>query len=174
MEVVKEKEAVEQAQYLTFYIAGQEYAVGILRVKEIIEYDTLTIVPATPACIRGVINLRGCVVPVVDLAIKFGLPETAITKRTCIVIVETNLDGDQTVMGVMAESVSQVIDLLPGEIEPPPPFGTQVRVDYLLGMGKTERKFIMILDIDKVLSSNELLAASSLQTKENETAFKQG
>jgi purine-binding chemotaxis protein CheW len=108
-----------------------------------------------------VINLRGSVVPVVDLALKFGLPESAVTKRTCIVIVEVDLDGERTVMGVMVDSVSQVIDLSPEDVEPPPAFGNRVHVDYLLGMGKADKKFILILDIDRVLSVNELRAAAS-------------
>ncbi len=162
METVKH--AVDQTQYLTFHLAGEEYAIGILRVKEIIEYDALTKVPMMPPSIRGVINLRGNVVPVVDLAVKFGLPESPITKRTCIIIVEVELDGERTVLGVVADAVSQVIDLLPQEIEPPPAFGTQVRVDYLQGMGKAGKKFVLILDVDQVLSAHELLAAASAST----------
>lgn len=158
------KETANQGQYLTFYLAGEEYAISILRVKEIIEYGTLTKVPATPASVRGVINLRGSVVPVVDLAVKFGLAGSPVTKRTCIVIVEVDLDGEQVVMGVVADAVSEVMELLPEDIVAPPAFGTRVRVDYLQGMGKIGKKFILILDIDQVLSSNELLAAASLQT----------
>lgn len=158
------KETAEQGQYLTFQLAGEEYAIGILGVKEIIEYDTITTVPATPACIRGVINLRGNVVPVVDLAVKFGLPPGAVTKRTCIVIVEAELDGDRTVMGVVADAVSRVMDLSSEDIEPPPPFGTRVRVEFLLGMGKIGKKFVLILDVDRVLAAEELLAASSAGT----------
>jgi purine-binding chemotaxis protein CheW len=146
----------EGAQYLGFYIAGEEYAIGILRVREILEYDTLTKVPTTPPSIRGVINLRGSVVPVVDLAVKFGLPESVISKRTCIVVVEVNLDGERAVMGVLADAVSQVIDLPASEVEPPPPFGTRVRVDCLIGMGRAGRKFVLLLDIDKLLSLDEL------------------
>ena len=156
-------ENIEQTQYLTFHLAGEEYAVGILKVKEIIEYGTLTIVPQTPPSIRGVINLRGNVVPVVDLAIKFGIPQSAITTRTCIVIVEVDLDGEQTVMGVVADSVSQVIDLPASDILPPPPFGTRIKVDFLHGMGKADKKFYLILDIDKVLSIDELKIGSSVQ-----------
>jgi purine-binding chemotaxis protein CheW len=150
----------EQGQYLAFAIAGEEYAVGILRVREIIEFETITRVPTTPPWIRGVINLRGAVVPVVDLAVKLGLPATALTKRTCVVIVEADLEGEGTVMGIMADSVSQVIDLAAGDIEDAPPFGTRVRVDYLRGMGRVGRKFVLILDIDRVLSANELLATA--------------
>lgn len=154
--------SAEQAQYLSFYLAGEEYALGILKVKEIIEYDTLTCVPQTPPFIRGVINLRGSVVPVADLAVKFGLPESAITKWTCIVIVEIDFDGEQIVMGILADSISQVIDLQPHDIEVPPSFGTKVDVDYLLGMGRLGKKFVLILDIDRVLSNKELQAAVSL------------
>src|SRR5262249_28654879 len=118
--------------------------------------------------IRGVMNLRGSVVPVIDLAIKFGLPESQITKWTCIVIVEIELDGEQTVMGVLADSVSQVIDLLPQDIEPPPPFGTQVRIDYLVGMGKVGKKFVLILDIDLILSINEMMAVTAAQNAQTE------
>jgi purine-binding chemotaxis protein CheW len=164
------KEAVEQTQYLTYYLAGEEYAVGILRVKEIIEYDTLTKVPGTPPFIRGVINLRGSVVPVVDLAVKFGLPETPVTKRTCIVIVEVDVEDERTVMGVVADAVSQVVDLSSREIEAPPSFGTRVRMDYLQGMGKVDKKFILILDIDRVLSGNEILAVAAASEGLSESA----
>lgn len=157
--------AAEQGQYLGLFIGGEEYAIGILRVKEILQFESLTRVPGTPHSIRGVINVRGNVVPVVDLAVKFGLPETAITGRTCIVIVEVALDGLPTVMGVMADSVSQVIDLGPDDIQAPPAFGTRVHVDYLLGMGRAGKRFSLILDIDRLLSEDELAAATSLQAE---------
>lgn len=147
-------------QYLTFFLAGEEYAVGILRVREIIQYDTVTRVPTTPACVRGVLNLRGTVVPVVDLAVKFGLPEVPITRRTCVVIVEVNLEREQAVMGLLSDAVSQVIELGPGEIEPPPPFGLNAQTEYLLGMAKSDRKFLLILDLDRVLSERELKAVA--------------
>ena len=153
--------ATDQSQYLSFYLAGEEYAIGILQAKEILEYDTLTRVPQTPPAIRGVINLRGSVVPVVDLAVKFGLPPTAISKRTCIVIVEVDLAGQRTVMGLLADAVSQVMDLAPTDIEPPPPFGTAVRVDYLQGMGKVGKKFVLLLDVDRVLAAPELQAVAA-------------
>ena len=161
MEAVKQ--TTDQAQYLGFTIADEEYAIGILRVKEILEYDTMTRVPGTPPSIRGVINLRGSVVPVVDLALKLGLPESPITKRTCIVVVEVDLDGERTVMGVMADAVSQVMDLGSADIEPPPAFGTRVHMDHLLGMGKAGKKFILLLDIDRILSVNELMEMTKLQ-----------
>jgi purine-binding chemotaxis protein CheW len=146
-------------QYLTFFVAEEEYAVPVLKVREVIEYDTVTRVPSTPPWIRGVINLRGTVVPVVDLAVKFGLAASPVTRRTCIVLVEVQLDGQETVMGAVADSVSQVIELAASDIEPPPSFGTHVRVDFLLGMGKLDAKFALLLDIDRVLSADELLIA---------------
>jgi purine-binding chemotaxis protein CheW len=152
--------AAEQTQYLGFVVADEEYAIGILRVREILEFDVVTKVPTTPPSIRGVINLRGRVVPVIDLAVKLGLPESTVTKRTCIVVVEVDLAGERTVMGVLADSVSQVLDLAADEVEPPPSFGTRVRVDCLLGMGRAGKKFVLLLDIDKVLSAEELMAAA--------------
>ena len=151
----------EQSQYLGFHIAGEEYAIGILRVREILEYDTVTRVPTTPPSIRGVINLRGSVVPVVDLAVKLGLAESVVTKRSCVVVVEIVLEGERTVMGLLADAVSQVIDLPAAEIEPPPPFGTRIRVECLLGMGRAGKKFVLLLDIDRILSSDDVAAAET-------------
>jgi purine-binding chemotaxis protein CheW len=155
-------ETAEQTQYLTFHLAGEEYAVGILKVREIIEYGTLTIVPQTPPSIRGVINLRGNVVPVVDLALKFGMPQSPLTNRTCIVILEVAIDGEPNVIGVIADSVSQVIDLPPSEILPAPAFGTKIKVDFLHGMGKAGQKFVLILDIDKLLATEDVDAPAAL------------
>jgi purine-binding chemotaxis protein CheW len=143
-------------QYLTFIIRGEEHAVPILRVKEIIEFETVTGVPGTPPWVRGVINLRGAILPVVDLAAKFGHPPSPVIKTTCTVVVETELRGEMISVGVMADAVSEVLDLSSDQIEPPPSFGTQIRVDYLLGMGKLERKLVLILDIDRLLSPVEL------------------
>src|SRR5437660_5439366 len=141
------------AQYLTFQLAGEEFAFGILRVKVILEYDTITRVPNVPVAVRGVINLRGSVVPVMDRALLFGSAPTPITKRTCIVIVETKREGQQLVMGILAESVSQVVDLPDTAIEPPPAFGTGVHAEFLAGLGKLDdRKFVLILDIDRLLA----------------------
>lgn len=147
------KQSSNQTQYLTFQLAGEEYAINILQVKEIIAYGTLTTVPQTPPSIRGVINLRGNVVPVVDLALKFGLNASPVTNRTCIVIVEVNMDGEPTVVGIIADSVSQVVELSADDILPAPVFGTQVRMSFLQGMGKTEARFVLMLNIDKALSS---------------------
>jgi len=160
---IKEKEETVQQQYLTFFLEDEEYAVNIQRVKEIIEYTTVTKVPRVPQWIRGVINLRGNVVPVVDLAVRFGLEERPVTKTTCIVIVEVQQDSERTVMGVIADAVNQVIDLAPKDIEEPPAFGTRVRLEYLFGMGKLGKKFALILNVDTVLSTAELLTVSTLQ-----------
>lgn len=159
-------EAVQQAhqspaqtgQYLTFVTAGEEYGIAILKVKEIVEYGTVTAVPNTPGWIRGVTNLRGSVVPVVDLAVKFALPASRITKFSCIIITEVMSEGEMLTLGVLADSVSQVLDLSGEDIEEPPPFGTRVKLEYLLGMGRMGQKFCLILNIDKVLSTDELLA----------------
>ncbi len=147
-------------QYLTFMIAGEEYAISLLRVKEIIEYDTVTPVPKTPEWVRGVINLRGSVVPVIDLAVKFRLPASVAGRLTCIVITEVECGGEATIMGVMADSVRQVIDLKPENVEHPPTFGTRVKVDYLNGMARSGKKFCLILNTEKVLSTDELLELS--------------
>jgi len=162
MEIKEQEEAVQQ-QYLTFFLADEEYAVGIQRVKEIIEYTAITKVPKVPMWIRGVINLRGNVVPVVDLAVRFGMEERTITKTTCIVIVEVQQEAERAVMGVIADAVNQVIDFAPKDIEEPPAFGTRVRLEYLFGMGKLGKKFALILNIDSVLSAAELLTVSTLQ-----------
>lgn len=147
-------------QYLTFYVAGEEYAVTILKVTEIIECVTLTHVPGTPPWIRGVLNLRGAVVPVVDLAVKFGLAPAELTRRTCVIMIELAHEGERLVLGVMADSVHQVVELGPEQIQPPPSFGPKVRVDCIQGMGVSGDAFVVLLDIDRVLSSSEIVAAS--------------
>jgi purine-binding chemotaxis protein CheW len=157
-------------QYLTFMIGGEEYGVSLLKVKEIIEYDTVTEIPKTPEWVRGVINLRGNVVPVIDLAVKFRLAPSVAGKLTCIVITEVACEGEATVMGVMADSVCQVIDLKPQEIEAPPTFGTRVKVDYLLGMARSGKKFCLILDTEKVLSTEELLELPDAVEASSESA----
>src|SRR5436305_6364683 len=156
---------LELQQYLTFIIAGEEYAVNLLRVKEIIEYDVITEIPKTPEWVRGVINLRGNVVPVIDLAVKFRLAPSVAGKLTCIVITEVQSEGEPTVMGIMADSVRQVIDLNLNDIESPPTFGTRVKVDYLLGMARSGKKFCLLLDTEKVLSTEELLELPDVESE---------
>jgi purine-binding chemotaxis protein CheW len=152
--------APEQAvQYLTFQMAGEEYAVGIMRVREIVQLERVTRVPSAPRWIRGVVNLRGSVVPVADLALKFGMEPSPLTRWSCLVIVEVELRGEPAVMGVLADSVRQVMDLADADIEPPPSFGTRIDGEFLLGMARQEGGFALLLDIDRVLTHDEAGAA---------------
>jgi purine-binding chemotaxis protein CheW len=155
--------SVAFTQFLSFELAGEEYAVEILRVKEIIEYDNLTRVPGMPPAVRGVINLRGRVVPVIDLALRFGLPESVITPRSCIVMVEIGTGDGAIVMGIITDAVSEVLDLTAEQIQPPPSFGTAVGAEYLDGMAETTgKKFVMLLNIDRALSGSALSAEPAL------------
>lgn len=150
------KESAERAQYLTFMLGGEVFAIGILGIKEIIEYAGLTEVPMMPDCIRGVINLRGAVVPVMDLSSRFGKPSTAVTKRTCIVIVEIEAAGARHDMGVVVDAVNAVLEIPRSEIEPPPAFGAKIRTDFIEGMGKVDGKFVILLNVNRVLSVEEI------------------
>jgi purine-binding chemotaxis protein CheW len=162
--------AIEQTQFLTFVLGSEIFALGILAVKEIIEYDSVTAVPMMPDCIRGVINLRGAVVPVMDLAVRFGRPPAAVTKKTCIVIVETKLEDEQHVIGIVVDAVNAVLDIPVSEIEPPPTFGAKIRPDFIQGMGKVNGKFIILLNADQVLSSEEIGALTQLSDSVARTA----
>jgi purine-binding chemotaxis protein CheW len=162
----KEQLPVTKTQYLTFFTAGEEYAISIAKVREIIEHDTVTTVPNTPPWITGVTNLRGRVIPVVDLAVKFGLQPSCISKFSCIIVTDVMFQGESLTMGVLSDAVSQVIDFAAEEIEQTPPFGTRVKTEYLLGMGVMGKKFCLILDIDKVLSADEMLAVSESRADE--------
>lgn len=146
----------EQQQYLTFRLGTEIFALSILSVKEIIEYGGMTDVPMMPACVRGVINLRGHVVPAVDLAVRFGRQPTVPSRRTCIVIVEVEADGVQQDIGVIVDAVNQVIEIPPQDIEPAPAFGAKLRGDFIAGMGKVEGQFVVILDSNYVLSIEEI------------------
>jgi purine-binding chemotaxis protein CheW len=150
--------AEEPQQYLTFVLGTETFAIGILKIKEIIEYAGLTSVPMMPACIRGVINLRGAVVPVLDLCARFGREARDISKRTCIVIVEVETDGERQDLGVIVDAVNEVLAIPASEIEPPPRFGAGIRAEFICGMGKVAGKFVIILDTDRVLSAEEQLA----------------
>ncbi len=155
------RRAVEEprTELLTFFVQGEEYAVPLTRVREVIPYDTVTRVPQLPPAIRGVTNLRGSVVPVVDLAIKLLGVETPIDKRTCIVLVELagETGGASVAMGLMTERVGQVLALAAEDLVPPPDFGAPVRPEFLQGMGRLGKKFALLLDIDRLLSAEELL-----------------
>ena len=163
----------EQKQYLTFMLGAEMYAFGILRVKEIIGYGSLTAVPMMPQCIRGVINLRGAVVPVMDLAARFGQPARDVGKRTCIVIVEVEPEAEadagadaaagaeRQVIGVVVDAVNAVLDIDAAQIAPPPAFGARIRSDFIEGMGKVNGAFVILLDARKVLSAAEIGALSA-------------
>jgi purine-binding chemotaxis protein CheW len=149
------------SQYISFIIAGDEYAVNILRAREIVEHSVTSRVPMMPACIVGAMNLRGRVVPVIDLAVKLGLPPTRVSRWTCVLIVETELDGENTRLGLLIDGVGDVLTLSEDEIEQAPAFGAQVRVDQLLGMAKVGQKLVLLLNIDRILSPAELLASTT-------------
>lgn len=146
----------QESQYLTFLLRNEMFAIGILNVKEILEYGMLTSVPMMPDFIRGVINLRGSVVPVVDLGARFGGKPCDIGKRTCIVIMEVSNDDGHQDIGVVVDSVSAVLDIPAGDIEPAPAFGARIRADFIDAMGKIDGKFVIILNVGKVLSVDEL------------------
>ena len=145
-------------QFLTFMLAEEQFAVGILHIKEIIEYGSLATVPMMPPCVRGVINLRGAVVPVLDLSARFGRASSAVTKRSCIVIVEVGEGEDMQVLGMLVDAVNAVVDIAASDIEPAPSFGTRIRPDFIAGIGKVLGKFVILLAIDHVLASDEISA----------------
>jgi purine-binding chemotaxis protein CheW len=157
-------------QYLTFTLGSEMFAVGILNVKEIIEYGNLTEIPMMPAFIRGVINLRGAVVPVVDLAARFSSGKiSTVQRRTCIVIVEVTQEDAAHDIGIMVDAVSEVLEIRADEIEPPPTFGARIRADFIAGMGKVNQKFVIILEIQKVLSVDEMAILADVSHANPET-----
>ena len=148
--------ALETMQYLTFRLAEEIFALDIAQVREVLDYTQITRVPRMPDFMRGVINLRGSVVPVMDLRLKFGMDGTERTVNTCIIIAEVDLEGEKSVLGALADSVQEVIDLDASQIEPAPRLGTSIRSDFIRGMGKHNERFQIILDFDRVFSSDEL------------------
>jgi purine-binding chemotaxis protein CheW len=150
--------AVEEKQYLTFMLGGEMFSINILCIKEIIWYANLTEVPMMPECIRGVINLRGAVVPVMDLSSRFGKPSTPVTKSTCIVIIEvqTQTEGERQNMGLVVDSVQAVLEIASSEIEQAPSFGAKIRPDFIEGIGKVNGKFVILLNVNRVLSMEEI------------------
>lgn len=167
--VAPQAQREEQQQYLTFMLGGETFAIGILGIKEIIEYHGLTEVPMMPACIRGVINLRGAVVPVLDLAARFGKKSSDVTKKTCIVIVEVESGEERHDMGVVVDAVNAVLEIPSSEIEPPPSFGARIRSDFIEGMGKVDGKFVILLNVHQVLSTEELGALGQVVGAAEET-----
>lgn len=156
-------------QYLTFSLGGEVFALGILNVKEIIEFGNITEIPMMPAFIRGVINLRGAVVPVIDLSARFGGPASTVSRRTCIVIVELGEGEERQDLGVIVNAVNEVLEIPRSEIEPPPTFGAKIRADFIQGMGKVEGHFVIILNVDRVLSPQEITMLASMSSNGNGT-----
>lgn len=152
----------ETRQYLTFQLADEVFAVEVAKVREILEFTSITKVPQTPDFMRGVINLRGSVVPVMDMRLKFGLPETEKTVNTCIIVVEVDHEGETIIIGALADSVQEVFELEPDQVEPAPRIGTKLNTDFLLGMGKHDGQFIMILDIDRTFTGDEIVTAGAV------------
>jgi purine-binding chemotaxis protein CheW len=151
-------EELDTTQYLTFTLADEVFAVDVARVREILEITSITKVPQVPEFMRGVINLRGSVVPVIDMRLKFGMPETAQTVNTCIIVVEVVMEGERIILGSLADSVQEVIEIEPTHIEAAPRIGTHLKTEFLKGMGKHNERFVMILEIDKVFTGEELIA----------------
>ena len=143
-------------QYLTFKLGEEIFALEVAKVREILDFTSVTKVPQTPDFMRGVINLRGGVVPVIDLRLKFGMSSTEKTVNTCIIVVEVELAGETLILGALSDSVQEVFDLDPDQIEPAPRIGTRLKTEYLKGMGKRDGNFIIILDIDKIFTADEL------------------
>ncbi|WP_027211392.1 chemotaxis protein CheW [Burkholderia sp. WSM2232] len=146
------------AQVLTFMLANEAFGIGILSIKEIISYTAMTTVPMMPSLARGVINLRGAVVPVMDLLARFGRPSSEVTKRTCIVIVEVQLAGERQDIGIVVDAVNEVLEIPASDIEPPPSFGSSIRTEFIQGMGKVRGKFVILLALQHMMSASDMAA----------------
>ncbi len=159
----------ETRQYLTFQLADETFAVNVAKVREILDLISITKVPRTPDFMRGVINLRGSVVPVVDLKLKFRMEETEKTVDTCIIVLEVIIDGETTIVGALADSVEEVVELEPGQIEPPPRIGMKLDIDFISGMGKLGEDFVIILDTDRIFTFEEVEALGEIREPEEAT-----
>jgi purine-binding chemotaxis protein CheW len=156
----------DTSQYLTFTLGDEDFAIEIAKVREVLDYTSITKVPRSPAFLRGVINLRGSVVPVIDLRMNLNMGSIKRTVDTCIVIVDVNIEGESIQMGALADSVQEVVDIDPSQIGPPPTLGTKLNTEFIEGMGKRGDNFLIILDIDKVLSSDDMSRISAAVGKE--------
>lgn len=154
--------AIKEGKYLTFSLAGEEYGIGILKVREIVGMINITRIPQTPLFIKGVVNLRGKVIPVVDLRLKFGMDAMDYTDRTCIIVVEITGTGKKIPMGLVVDSVSEVLNIHQSDIEETPNFGTKIETDYILGMAKINGSVKILLDIDRVMSGTEITALENV------------
>lgn len=152
------EQAEQRGQYLAFSLGGETFAMDIRSIKEVIQFSELTEVPLMPPFIQGVINLRGAVVPVIDLSIRFNRPLTEVTRRTCTVILEVVQDEEASVLGIMVDNVSEVLDISERDIEPAPAFGSNLRSEFIAGVGKVNGKFVIILNVNRVLSVEEMAA----------------
>ena len=149
-------------KYLTFSLGGEVLNLSIIYVKEIIEFGQITEIPMMPAFIRGVINLRGAVVPVIDLSARFGGSSSTVSRRTCIVIVELGIGEERQDLGVIVDAVNEVLEIPRADIEPPPSFGARIRADFIQGMGKVDGHFVIILNVERVLSTEEITLLASM------------
>lgn len=157
-------------QYLTFQVGSETFGIDVANVREILEFNSVTKVPRSPEYMRGVINLRGSVVPVFDMRLKFGMSTTERTIDTCIVVVEVSYEGEDIIIGALVDSVQEVFELEGNQIEPAPKIGTHLRTEFIKGMGKRDESFIIILDIDKVFSVEEIASLQEIAAPEQKTA----
>jgi purine-binding chemotaxis protein CheW len=156
-EIMANPEMAISGQYLTFRLGEEVFAVDVAKTREVLDFTAVTRVPGTPCFMLGVINLRGGVVPVIDLRLKFGMAEAERTRETCIIVLDIVLDGETTIVGVVADSVREVLDLVSDQIEPPPRIGTRLKTEFIRGMGRVDDdRFLILLDIDRVFSTDEL------------------
>ena len=159
---MSDAEITESTQFLTFTLGEDVFAIDVTTTREIMDVCNVTRVPQTPDYMLGVINLRGSVVPVIDMRLKFGMDAVEQTRDSCIVVVEVEVDGDSVVVGAMADSVREVLDLEPSQIEPPPRIGTRLKTEFIKGMGSLDDRFVIILDINRVFSTEELALVQGL------------
>lgn len=150
------KSSIEESQYLTFLSGTEVFGIGILRIKEIKEYASVTSIPMMPDYVKGVINLRGNVVPIIDLPVRFGREKSIISKRSCVIIVEVEHEEESIDIGILVDAVNEVIDILSQSIEPAPSFGSKIRTEFIQGIGKLENQFVILLNVNRVLSVTEL------------------
>lgn len=150
------KSSIEESQYLTFLSGAEVFGIGILRIKEIKEYASVTSIPMMPDYVKGVINLRGNVVPIIDLPVRFGREKSVISKRSCVIIVEVEHDDESIDIGILVDAVNEVIDIPSHSIEPAPSFGSKIRTEFIQGIGKLENQFVILLNVNRVLSVTEL------------------
>ena len=154
---------IQGGKFLTFALGNEEYGIPIQKVKEIIGIMDITCIPRTPQFIKGVINLRGKIIPIMDLRLKFGLEEKEYNQRTCIIVVEINIAETKRQMGIVVDTVSEVVNIQKGDIEPPPQYGASLDTRFLTGMGKVKGKVILMLDIEQVLNSEEMVLLKEIK-----------